>query len=164
MTYQELHTRISNSVLDSSMKFLLSTPDHINQHRGEFPLAVLDPPTANFPAGPFPFSSEYTVQLAFMDQISPDSDWQVKYFAVRDMDAKAREFIQRLDLANQVDEISNIQIIPFHTFTLSAHHTAGVLLSFDYLAQDSFDYCTVEATEAATESGGFPYEFPYNLE
>ena len=130
MTYADLHTLIEGQVTASSLAFLHSENDHINTYRGTFPLAVLDPPTANLEGGGWPFSAVYLIQMAFMNTISADTDWSVRRAVVEAMDAKAREFIQRLDRTSDLTPITDVSIQPFFTFPFSSHLTAGVLLTF----------------------------------
>ena len=143
MTYSELDSLISTEVGNTGIAFLHSESDHVNAYRGEFPLAVLDPPTAFFNEGGWPFAAIYNVQMVFMSTFNQDADWTTKKNKVIGMDAKAREFIQRIYQNDDHTDVTNVEIVPFFTFTFSSHLTAGVAIRFRIETLDSFDYCEI---------------------
>ena len=95
----------------------------------------------------------YNIYMHFMIHVAQDTNYDERQAAVEAADEYATFFMHSLlqntqgldNMANAT--LDNIRMTPFHRYPFNAIHVAGVTLEFDFLTQDTFDYCSVEEFE-----------------
>lgn len=128
-------------------------------------LIILDPPryTGQGLGNTMTMAKRYDIVLAFMLHIEQDFSFDEAQARVNVADQYATHFLHALNQNTQnvanfdVQEITNVQVMPWHRFSWNAQHMAGVSLEFSIETLDTFDYCTLEDLEAAL--GEFSSEF-----
>ena len=154
MTFSEVINAIQVHVeAYSGWAFIVSTRNQVNTYfTGQSSplkaLVMLDPPSYDIPGdvgGIMP--KRYFMRMAFMIHIEQDSSYDERQAKVNIADQYVTDFLVSLnENAQEVSgfdtaEISNIEIFPEHLFEFNYQNMSGVLLSFNLMTVDTFDYC-----------------------
>ena len=155
MKYNEVVTVMETVANALPVSFYHYTEEHVNEYQGDFPVAVMFPPSASISyneSNGVASTASYDIRIAFMDLISPESDRSEKQTVVDAQHNNAASMvitlIQGEDLIPEVlgATVRNIRIDPFFTFPWNSHLTAGVLLEFTWDTVPTWDCAQVPAT------------------
>ena len=160
MTINEVIAAIQHYATFENFAFVVVRDQQVNSYitRTATPkdaMVMLEPPMyAGSIVDGVRIVKRYNIYMHFMIHVAQDTNYDERQQAVEVADSYCNQFlaglIQNPDSLESLfnSEQSKIQVTPYHRYPFNAIHVAGVTLEFDFLTEDTFDYCPVSEFEA----------------